>query len=566
MRHSLSRISKSSLVVASALVLGLASFGQATPTATEIPDSRADVYLGYGYFHPVNSDIGYHPYQSIANVNATLSIAGYFNRYLGLQVEGAYFSGNSARGLLGQCVNGACSDRDPRIYTLEGGPVVRFPLNRFVPYAHLLGGGARVAGPVLQPLTWGWGVTGGVGMDYVMPYFHNRFAVRPIQADFQYSRVDYGPFAASGNVGGLGEIFAYKLSGGIVARFGVPEVKRPVELGCTTQPATVFPGEMVTANASQVNMPDNKKAFYTWTASGGKITPDDSSAKIDTTGLAPGDYTVGAHLSYGKKATEQANCTAPFTVKAFEPPTITCSATPSTAVAGTTVDITASATSPQNRPLTYSYSASAGQIVGAGPTAKLSTSGVGATTITVTCNIVDDLGKTASAKAAVSVQLPPPAVVEQSQALCSMSFERDRARPVRVNNEAKGCLDDIALTMNQRTDAQLFIIGNSSPDDHAQAAAERALNIRQYLTQEKGIDPARIYVRTGNTSGRTARTVLVPAGATFNDSGTQTFDEGAVKRHGQAYGGGRQGMPAHKTTHHHRVHHAARGSATSTQH
>jgi hypothetical protein len=361
----------------------------------------------------------------------------------------------------------------------------------------------------------------------------------------------------------LGEIFAYKLSGGIVGRFGVPEVKRPVELGCTTQPATVFPGEPVVANASQVNMPPKKTPFYTWTASGGKLTPNDSSATIDTTGLAPGDYTVGAHLSYGKKASEQANCTAPFTVKAFEPPTITCSATPSTAIAGTTVDITASGTSPQNRPLTYSYAASGGQVVGSGPTAKLSTSGVGAATITVTCNIVDDLGKTASATTNVSVQNPPPPVVVQQQALCSMSFERDRARPVRVDNEAKGCLDDVALTMNQRTDAQLFIIGNASPDDRAEAAAERALNIRQYLTQEKGIDPARIYVRIGNTPGRTARTVLVPAGAMFTDSGTQSFDEGLVKRHGQAYGGGHTGTTPRTTTHPRRTHRATPAPTTT---
>ena len=54
-------------------------------------------------------------------------------------------------------------------------------------------GGAKVGGPVFQPCTWGWGVTAGVGVDYILPAFNNHLAIRPIQADFDYSHVDYGP-------------------------------------------------------------------------------------------------------------------------------------------------------------------------------------------------------------------------------------------------------------------------------------------------------------------------------------------------------------------------------------
>ncbi len=327
-----------------------------------------------------------------------------------------------------------------------------------------------------------------------------------------------------------------KLSAGFVVRFGAPSVATPVMLGCTTQPATVYPGEPVVANASVMNLPAKRTPVYIWTTTGGRITPNDSAATVDTSGLAPGDYTVGGHLTYGKKAVDQATCTAPFTVKAFEPPTISCSAAATSVMSGGTVAITANGVSPQNRPLTYSYASSAGQISGAGPKATLSTAGLGATTVTVTCNIVDDLGKTATASTTVSVQRPPVPPPVQTQSLCTMSFTRDRARPARVDNEAKGCLDDVALTMNQRADAQLYVIGNASTDDKPQAAAERALNIREYLTREKGVDPARIYLRTGDSLDRTAQTVLVPTGATFAATGTQAFDEGAVKRHGAAYG------------------------------
>lgn len=43
--------------------------------------------------------------------------------------------------------------------------------------------------------------------------------------------------------------------------------------------------------------------------------------------------------------------------------------------------------------------------------------------------------------------------------------------------------------------------------------------------KEKGIDPARLEVRTGSGGAQTADIWIVPAGATFNAEGSQTFDE-----------------------------------------
>ncbi|MEO7028464.1 MAG: hypothetical protein ABI147_03585 [Acidobacteriaceae bacterium] len=559
----LSQVSKFSLIAVCAFAFAVRSFAQALPAVTDIPVSRYDIYAGYGYFHPIDAGIAGHNYVSIVNKNTTVSVTRYFGRYLGAQVEGGYFSGPSVRGSIGQCVNGACDVRDPNVYTAEAGPIVRFPLNRFVPYAHVLGGGARINGPFLQDLRWGYGITAGVGIDYILPYFNNLFAIRPIQVDYQYSHVDYGPLAPDGSSGGLGVIAAYKLSGGLVVRFGVPAVKRPVELGCATQPASVFPGEPVVANADVVNVNPRRTPFYTWTTTGGKLTADASSAMIDTTGLAPGDYTVGGHLSYGKKAGDQATCTAPFTVKAYEPPTMSCTASPSTVTSGTTVDIATSGVSPQNRPLTYSYTASAGQIVGDGPTARLSTAGLGASTITVTCNLADDQGKTATATATVNIENPPPPppppVEVHTQALCSVSFVRDPARTVRLSNEGRSCLDDIALTMTQQTDAHLIIVGYSSTGDRSRAAAERALNVREYLTHEKGIDPMRIDVRTGNTRERAARTVLVPSGAVYSDADTRPFDAVSTVHRGTGTAARRK----HRTTRpRHRPTHAASTAVT----
>jgi hypothetical protein len=555
------RLTQLTRLVLVLLSVGTAAFcaAQATKGGSEHIDSRIDIYGGYGYFHPINSGIDGYQYQSVSNPNATVSVSAYFNHYFGVQMEGGYFSGtNEHAKYVPSCTGETCSQL---VYTAEAGPVFRLPLGPFVPFIHLLGGGGRTNGPAAQSLMWGWGVTGGAGVDYVLPIFNHRFAIRPIQADFQYSQVVYGPLLLpAGTQGGFGELDNLKLSGGIVARFGNVEPPYPVMLGCGAQPPSVFPGDPIKVEANALHLNPKKTPVYSWASNGGKVMASGPEATIDTTGLAPGNYVVTGHVEEGSKARQQASCAAPFTVKAFEPPTLTCSANPSTAVSGTDIAISTVGSSPHNRPLTYSYTATAGVITSAGPTAILSTAGLSPSTITVTCNVVDDLGQNAKATTDVIITAPPVPVIPQTQQLCSLSFARDHRRPVRVDNEAKGCLDDIALTLNQQSNARLVIVGNFAPTEHPSAGAERTLNARQYLTQEKGIDLSRIELRVGEPTDKTVTNTLVPAGAVFSDPNTQTFNEEGVVRHGQAYGIPRPKMAPSKA--HVKAHSKAAKTAT----
>ncbi|MBB5319110.1 hypothetical protein [Tunturibacter empetritectus] len=498
----------------------LPALAQAVKTAsTPPPDfSRFDLYGGYAYFHPFNSEITPFVYQPI-NPGAVASATAYFNRYLGLQAEGSFFP------------NGP----NDCYYTAQAGPVLRYQKGRLIPFVHALGGGARAGGPAFQPCTWGWGVTAGGGLDLVLPVFNNHIALRVVQADFNYSHVDYGPVDPAQVTGGVGDITAYRLSAGVVLRFGQQTPPAPVQLGCTVQPTNVFPGDPVTVTATAANLEPKKKLSYTWTASGGELTNNNATASINTAGLAPGDYTVSGHVSEGKRPGESANCTASFRIHNPAPPTITCSANPSTVMPGDPSTITAVASSLEGLTLSYSYSSTAGQISGTTPTATLVTSGAPSGVVTVTCNVVDDLGKHASADTTVTIVTPPPPPVPKVRPLCSISFERDLKRPVRVDNEGKACLDDIALTLNRDTTSKLVIVGRHSDDETPDAAAQRDLNVEQYLTDEKGIDPARISMRTSGQPGRILDSTLVPDGASFTPGDTATFDASSVKRQGQPY-------------------------------
>jgi len=117
--------------------------------------------------------------------------------------------------------------------------------------------------------------------------------------------------------------------------------------------------------------------------------------------------------------------------------------------------------------------------------------------------------------ASASTRRRPPRLL---RLLCAISFERDRKRPVRVDNEAKACLDDIALQLQRESAGKLVIVGNYGDGETPKMAAERAINERRYLTEEKGIDASRIEPRVGSTSGRTAINTFVPAGATYDQT------------------------------------------------
>lgn len=511
---------------ATVLLMPAGADAQATATVHQLPirTSRVEVYGAYSYFHPFDADINGFTLQPI-KAGALAGANYYFNRFLGVEAEGT-ISPSSPNG------SNVCTA------TLQGGPVLRYQMRRFIPYVHGTVGGAKSGGPVFQSCAWGWGATGGLGMDFVLPGMGEHVAIRPIQADYEFNHVDHGPLVLPGGFdGGLMKMNAYRLSSGLVFRFGNLTPPPPVGMSCSVTPGDVFAGEPITGKAETINQNPHKKATYTWTTNGGKVSGSGDTAQIDTTGLQPGNYVLSGHMEQGRLPEQKADCNAHFAIKvAPVPPTIACSASPYSVHPGDSATITSTVTNPQNWALKYSYTASAGTIRGDGPTATLNTAGAPAGTITATCSVTDDQGKTISANTAVQVLpavLPPP---PQTQALCTIAFDRDTKRPTRVDNEAKGCLDDVALTLQRQSDAHLVIVGSRDAGESPDLAAERSVNTKLYLTREKGIDPSRIQLRTGDTSGRRASQTLVPAGATFADAGTAAVDESAVKMSGQPYG------------------------------
>jgi outer membrane protein OmpA-like peptidoglycan-associated protein len=105
-----------------------------------------------------------------------------------------------------------------------------------------------------------------------------------------------------------------------------------------------------------------------------------------------------------------------------------------------------------------------------------------------------------------------------TQTLCSIEFGHDLKRPTRVDNEAKACLDDVAMNLQRDRDASLIIVGHSAAGEKQSFAAQRAANVKVYLVQEKGIDGSRLSIRAGGGKhDKNANIYLIPVGAVLTE-------------------------------------------------
>jgi hypothetical protein len=514
----------------SVITASLCANAQSTTAPSSPNPSRWDVSMLFSYMgaHGQVQPAGI-KFDSV-NLGVQGNVAYWFNKYVG--AEGV-FVGNPDG-----CPNGGCTGGDA-FYAGYVGPIFRAPMQNFTLFAHGLAGGVHGSGPNtytpgvgtrgVEPWTWGPSLMVGGGMDYDLPWFNHHFGIRLFEADYRYIHLDYGP--ASGIVtGGRANLGAAELSSGIQFHFGHIIPPPSIVYTCSVSSASVMPGETVTITGTATNVLPKHTPEYSWSGDG---TPSSTSNVVTVSITAPGTYTVKGHVSDdGMKVGRFADCSVTFTVTLPPSPTVSCSVVPSSGLAGTTATVTATGSGAE--PLTYSYTGT-GVAPSSTSSTTLSTTGDPAGSIPITCNVSDKYNQTASASTSFMVTTPPPppppAVSPQTSQLCQIGFDNDPRRPVRVDNEAKACLDAIAISMNDPL-AKLAIVGNSAvkPEKttagqaYAQKAAqkaaeERAINEKEYLVKEKGVDGSRISLYTGTTGTNVDTNTLIPSGATLDTTG-----------------------------------------------
>ena len=259
---------------------------------------------------------------------------------------------------------------------------------------------------------------------------------------------------------------------------------------------------------AQASSPDNNPLTYSWTATGGAVGGSGPEVQWNSSGVAPGTYSVRVGVDDGRGGT--ANCSVGIRVdpRPIRPPTLSCSADRSSMVVGERVQITATASNPDNVPLTYSWRTNGGQIIGSGSSVSFDSSGLAPNRYTVAGRLDDGRGNTADCSVDLDVQLSPVALeIEKKLALHSIYFPT--AQPTAENpngglvesqqNVLRALADDFKKYLEFKPDARLTLEGHA--DERASveynlALAERRVARSKSFLVEQGVPEASIETRS----------------------------------------------------------------------
>jgi hypothetical protein len=402
-------------------------------------------------------------------------------------------------------------------YSFLFGPRLNLRRDRFIPFAEVLvgavSGGRSLTGNPGSDMAFGLAAGGGV--DVVL---WKNVAWRFAQLDYLMSNFS-GP-----NLGPDSRQNSFRAATGLVIRWGFPPPPAPAgppTATCSASPVSVYAGSndpvAVHVNAAS---PANLTLSYAYTTTGGTVEGTGPDARFSSSGLAMGTYTVTAKVTDTKGGA--ASCTADIRVeeKPHHPPTISCAPDRSPIMPGERATITSTASSPDNLPLTYNYSATGGQISGDGATATFDSTGLQPGSYTITCGVTDDRGDKAQGSTNVDVQQPPPPPQATKVGECGYT----KPGVARFDNLCKRVGDDVALRLKNDPNAKVVVVGfaDGKEPKSAKLAQSRADLAKAYLG-EKGIDASRVSTRTGQASkekgtekeNRRVEFILVPEGATY---------------------------------------------------
>jgi outer membrane protein OmpA-like peptidoglycan-associated protein len=473
--------------------------------AQDQPAPKWELFGGYSFVDPGTNvhgllPAGLLPASSRLESNPRgigASVTYNFNRWFGLTADASGHWDSNETGVAGRI-------DDAAFYNVSMGPKLTLRSHYFSPFVEALVGWHRLA-PDLFKGDDRFGFMAGGGLDLNL---NRHFALRLIQADFVFSNHQFGPTSTVPATDARG----VRLQSGVVFMLGGGPAGPPPSANCTINPGEVMVGEPATATATGSNFNSKHTLTYTWTSTSGHIAGKDSTASIDTNGVAGGSYTVTAHISDPRmKKAGEASCMATFTVKEppRNPPTISCSANPSTVQTGTPSTINCTCSSPDNAQVTVGgWTASAGSVSGGVNTATLDTSGASAGPITVSATCSDTRGLNTPATAQVMVENPPapsPEFIklEARLSLHSIYFATDQPR---IANPDGGLLpsqqqtlislaDDFKKYLETKPDAHLTLEGHADPRgavEYNQALSERRVERTKHFLIERGVPEANL--------------------------------------------------------------------------
>ena len=500
-KSDLSRV----LAMLAPMIVALCLFG--TPAAAQDqPAPKWEIFGGYSFLYPNATvhgvlPLGVLPLSSNLESNPRgggASVTYNFNRWAGITLDA---SKEWSAGEVGV----AKRIDDAGFSNVSLGPKFTYRTEHLSPFVEVLLGEHHLSPDAFHDVTK-LGFMVGAGLDLNLS---RHFALRLIRADYVFSNYRYGPSSVTPTT----DLRGVRVESGIIILLGGGEPPVPPSATCSLQPSEVFAGEEVVVTASGSNFNPKSTVRYSWSGMQVKVSGTDASARIDTIGLQPGSYGATASLSDGSK-NGVASCSAKFIVKQPRPPVIACSSNPPSVQTGGKSTISSIASSPDRRGLTYSYSASSGDISGNTATATLATQGAQPGAITVTCNVSDDRNPplTASSTTSVTVEAPPapaPEIAQLEVKLALHSIYFPTARPT-VEKPDGGLVEsqanilvilaqDFTKYLTYKPDAHLILGGHADhrgSEEYNKGLTERRVDRTKSFLIEHGIPADHIETRS----------------------------------------------------------------------
>ena len=476
-------------------------FLSSTAAAQDDSSPKYDIFLGYQWVHP-GITVAAPNYTTANPLTLKLpdmpkggggSITYNFTRHLGLE------------GDVG--VNAGSGDK---LTTVSAGPRVIFRMEDAALFMHGLVGYNRLDVQGLPTSNRAGFILGG-GFDLKL---FRTVSWRVFEADWMPTWHHYDQFANTPY--GTPLLQAVRLRTGVVFNVGGAEAP-PVSANASVQPSEAMVGEPLTATATANNFNPKHPLTYDWSSTCGKITGNGMTASIDTHDTPGGNCTATVKVTDPKaKKNNVATASSNFTVKEppKNPPTISCTTSPTSVQAGASVTVSCTCSSPDHVPVTVSnYSATGGSITGSGNTATLNTTGASPGKITVNASCSDQRGLNTPATTEVAIENPPPPppppvspevkALEQRLALHSVYFPT--AQPTKVNprgglvKSQQATLTTLAADfkkyLESKPDAKLTLEGHADvrgAADYNQALSERRVERTKSFLIEQGVPAANI--------------------------------------------------------------------------
>ena len=522
-----------------AIVLTCAACLLDTLASAQNNQPKDEVYGGYSWLAPNGyGDLNFKADNIVEGFDASNTY--YLPRWnnLGIVVDG---SGHFNGGMSPRPPTGGSSGTAAGFAL--GGLQYKFHASPISPFVRAFAGVANISPDCCGGTRWHFAGGGGGGLD-LSPW--QRVSIRLVQFDYIYSAYPQRADLISSH----GDVWNnIRLSAGLVLNLG-SYYTPPLSCTASASPAEVWSGDPVKVTTTGSNFNPKHTLTYAWTANGGKLSDANTqTATADTTGMSPGSFSATATITDPKmKKTNSATCSANFTIRQPQPPQVSCSANPATIAIGQPATITMSATDPQGWPMTYSWSATGGQLSGSGTTATLTATNADAgNTITVT-GTATTTRSGLSASCTASVNTPPVQKCVNIEDWGECTFEKNPRKPWRVDNDCKDTLDKLSLRLQQMPNGKLDVVGYTDEKEVVKEqtlGAQRAVNVKYYLTTDgpNKVDAGRVQPRAGGTKGQATHFYFVPEGTLCGGQ----LEEGTVVDESQVQGQSRSApAPRHK--------------------